>query len=285
MSNRRNRAEYAIETAFAEIERLDRLLSHYKPESEVYRLNANKRLSNPSPELFENLTKALSFSRLVAGAFDITILPVLDLYESVDLAGGEKPSEAQLQAALQAVDYRKVAVARDNISIGEEQKISLGGIAKGYVVDTAMEIILESGVRAAIVEAGGDMRIAGRKTVERDWHIAIQNPRNPDDYVARIAAPDMAVVTSGDYERFYDTDKLYHHIIDPQSGRSATELISVTVVADTAFDADAISTSAFVLGRERGMELVESLDNVEALIITRTQSILRSSGWRKYEID
>ena len=281
----RRAAEAAMTRAFDEIARLDRLLSHYKQGSEVYRLNQFKKIAGPSEELFENMTKSLSFSRLVQGAFDITVLPLLDLYEDALLEREQFPSADEIRTALVAVDYRRILVTRESISIGEDQKITLGGIAKGYIVDRGMQTLLDAGVRSAIVEAGGDMRIAGKKTIERDWHIAIQNPRDPEDYIARVRAPNMAVVTSGDYERYFDRERLYHHIIDPLTGRSATELISVTVVAQTAFDADAISTSAFVLGREKGLALVESLPNVEALLITRTQTVLRSSGWGSYEIE
>jgi FAD:protein FMN transferase len=278
-------AEAAMADAFKEIARLDQLLSHYKQGSEVYRLNQHKRIERPSEELFENITNALSFSRLVEGAFDITVLPILDLYEDALLERKQIPTAEEIGAVLETVDYRSIDATRTSISIGDNQKITLGGIAKGYAVDRGMQTLLEAGLRSAIVEAGGDMRIAGKKTMERDWHIAIQNPRDREDYIARIRAPDMAVVTSGDYERYYDPERLYHHIIDPLTGRSATELVSVTVVAKTAFDADAISTAAFVLGRERGLALVESLGDVEALLITRTQMVIKSSGWGSFEVE
>ena len=284
-SESRRKAEAAMTDAFAEIGRLDGLLSHYKADSEVYRLNVHKNVPNPSPELYENIIKSQSFSRLVEGAFDITVLPVLDLYEDALLVRLKVPTAEEIQTALEAVDYRRISVSRTHISIGENQRITLGGIAKGYAVDRAMQTLLDSGIRSAIVEAGGDMRIAGKKSLERDWHIAIQNPRNPDDYISRVRAPDMAVVTSGDYERYYDPERLYHHIINPITGRSATELISVTVIAETAFDADVISTAAFVLGRKSGLALIEALENVEALLISRTQEVRKSSGWDSFEIE
>lgn len=283
-SNHRRVAESAISRAFAEIELVDSQLSSYDEDSELSRLNRNGYLEHPSEMLVENLRESLSYARLTNGAFDITVLPILDLYETRITDDAVLPSEDEVSRALERVDYRKIRLLEDRIEIGPGQRITLGGIAKGYAVDRAVAALVEAGVGNAIVEAGGDLRVIGKKTATDDWHIAVENPRNPGEYIARLRVPDRAVVTSGDYRRYYDADREYHHIIDPTTGRSATSLISVTVVADQAFAADAMSTAAFVLGPERGLELIESLDDVEALFITRSRQVIRSHGFSRYEV-
>ena len=134
-----------------------------------------------------------------------------------------------------------------------------------------------------MVDAGGDLRAVGTKPGGASWIVAVKDPRDRDASIARVEIADLAVVTSGDYERFYDEEKRFHHIVDPRSGHSPTELISVTVLAQTAFDADALSTAVFVLGRDDGLSLIESLPGVEALLVTRSGELARSSGFARYE--
>ena len=285
VARKRRQTNEAVQAAFTEIARIDRLLSTYREDSEISLLNRDKVLLNPSPELTDNIRKSLSYSRLTGGAFDITVGPMLELYNRTLVELQREPTEDERKQALSLIDYRLVNAGTDQITIGPNQQITLGGIAKGYAVDRAGEILRNRGVVDAIVEAGGDLLVMGKKSADRDWHIAIQNPRDPGDYIARVNAPDRAVVTSGDYERYYNSSKTYHHIINPLTGLSATQLISVTLIARSAFEGDVLSTSVFVLGKERGLELVESLDDVEALIITRSREVIRSSGWDRFETE
>lgn len=280
----RERAERALEAAFREVARVDRLLSHYRADSEVSRLNRGETLENPSADLTANLRKSIEYGRLSGGAFDITVQPILDLYDESFSVRRRAPTAEEIRRVLPAVDYSRIAFTGDGVRLGEGQKITLGGIAKGYAVDRALEAMRALGIRQALVDAGGDLRAMGRR-LERDWIAALRNPRDPEDYITRIRATDRAVVTSGDYERYYDEEKTFHHIVDPRTGYSATRLISVTIVAATAFDADAISTSVFVLGLEKGLQLIESLDGVEGLLIDRDRRIIRSSGWSSFELD
>ena len=275
------RAGRAVEAAFREIARLDALLSHYLPDSEVSRLNRGETLESPSEDLRLNIERSLEYGRLSGGAFDITVQPILDLYDLSFRVRGRAPTGEEVREALRLVDYRRIRLSASGLSLGEGQKITLGGIAKGYAVDRALAVLEAQGIRQALVDAGGDLRTMGRHG-SRDWIVALQDPRNRDRYITRIRATDRAVVTSGDYERYYDAQRRFHHIIDPTTGYSATALISVTIIAATAFDADAISTSVFVLGEEEGMRLIESLEDVEGLLITRDRRILRSSGWGRY---
>jgi thiamine biosynthesis lipoprotein len=200
-------AERAVEAAFAEFRRLDALLSHYSERSEVGRLNREGRLAGASPELQENLRKSLEYGALSGGAFDITVQPILDLY---DHAFGElerAPTGEEIRQTLRRVDYRRIRLEEGSIRLGPGQKITLGGIAKGYAVDRALQIMRAMGVRDALVAGGGDIRTMGRAEGRRDWRVALQNPRDPRDFITRIRASDLAVSTSGDYERYYDPDK------------------------------------------------------------------------------
>ncbi len=271
-----------IDRAFETIAEVDEKLTSYDRGSELSKLNREKVLEDPSSMIVENMKKALSYSRLTSGAFDVTVQPILELYDHTFNELGRPPTEEEIDEAATPVDYRKVSVSDNRITIGENQEVTLGGIAKGYAVDRAVAVIEEAGIENAIVEAGGDLRVLGRKTPEQDWHIAIRSPTETSSFLARLRVPDLAVVTSGDYERFYDEERRYHHIINPKTGRSATELISATVVCPTAFEGDVLSTTVFVLGLEKGLELVESMDDVEALIVTRSNRVVESSGFSKY---
>jgi thiamine biosynthesis lipoprotein len=272
-------ANRAIAAAFEEFRRIDDLLSHYKEESEVGRLNTTGRIENPSDDLKLNLERSLHYSRLSDGAFDITVQPILDLYDTSFRERGQAPTEEEIRNTLELVDYGGIQLQEGTATLREGQKITLGAIAKGFAIDSAAAVLKEQGIEHALVEAGGDIGAVGGKSLDQDWTIGLRNPRNTEESLALIPLRDRAVVTSGDYERYFDEEKSFHHIVDPKTGYSATELISVTVVADSAFDADAISTSVFVLGSEEGLELVNSLENVEALLVTADRTLISTPGF------
>lgn len=272
-------AENAITEAFKEIERIESLLSNYQNDSEVYLLNKNGELDEASNELIYVLGKSLRYGDLSRGAFDITVQPILDLYSYSFEELKRAPTDEEIKQKLRLVGYENVFIENRHIEFTKpEMKITLGGIAKGYAIDKAIEVLQKQGVVHALVNAGGDMRAIGNKGNE-NWQIALQNPRNKNDYIAIIPLNNKSVATSGDYERYFNENKTFHHIVDPRTGYSATELISVTIITDKAIDADALATSVFVLGREEGLELVESLDGVEGLVITNDREIVRSKGF------
>lgn len=266
----------AITAAFGEMERIERLMSSYDPGSEVSRLNKNGSIE-ADPEVARLVERALYFSRLSGGAFDISVQPLLELFEKTFEERGGPPGAGEVEAAGALVDYSRIAVSGNEISIPEGMQVTLGGIAKGYAIDRAVSMLRARGVEQALVNAGGDMRALGNGK-EGPWKIALQNPRDPGDYLAILPLSGIAVATSGDYERYFDPAMEYHHIIDPRTGLSASGLMSVTIVTRTAVEADALATAVFVLGRDKGMGLVESLDNVEALIITSEREVVVSAG-------
>lgn len=270
-------AEAAIQAAFAEIDRIDALMSTYKDESEISRLNRDGRVET-GPDMRLVVARALEFHHMSSGAFDITTKPLLELYERSYSTSGAPPSPAEISETLTHVDARQVRLEGHRITLPREVRITLDGLAKGYAIDRAIEVLKEQGITHALVNAGGDLRALGDKA-GTPWRVALQNPRDPADYITEIDLADASVATSGDYRRYFDPAMKHHHILDPRTGASAEELISVTIRATTAMDADALSTSVFVLGPDRGMDLIESLAGTEALLITDDREILESSGW------
>lgn len=277
------KAESAIEHAFLEIEKIEELMSLYIENSSVSVLNKEGILEDAHIDLIYTIKKAQYYSYLSDGAFDITVQPILDLYTTSFDVNKRAPSDEEINAALGLVDYKNVIVEDEEIRFGKKgMAITLGGIAKGYAIDRAVEILELNGVKHALVNAGGDMRAIGKKSGSEEWQIALQNPRNAEEYITIIKLNNKSVATSGDYERYFEPTKKFHHIVNPKTGYSATELISVTIIAEKAIDADALATSVFVMGPEEGMELIEQLENVEGLLITKDREILKSSGFEEF---
>jgi thiamine biosynthesis lipoprotein len=274
------RAEAAIEAALGEVRRIDALMSHYKPESELSQINerAAREAVRVAPELAALIERAGTFSELSGGAFDITYASVGYLY---DYRAQERPTDAQIEGSMKAVNWRHVIVDRQASTVRFAQpgvRIDLGGIAKGHAVDRAIAIVTGHGVRHASITAGGDSRIVGDR-FGRPWIIGIRHPDDPERVIARIPMTDASISTSGDYERYFDEGgQRYHHIIDPRTGHSAGGVRSVTIIGPDATTTDGLSTSVFVLGPERGMELVERLGSVDAVIVRSDGKVLYSSG-------
>ncbi|MBW2980348.1 FAD:protein FMN transferase [Candidatus Woesearchaeota archaeon] len=269
----------AVNDAFSEIEVIENILSIYKDNSEVYMLNEKGFLNDADNELIYLLIRSRDYSELSDGAFDITVQPILDLYKKSFETKKRAPTEAEIKETLKLVDYEDIITRDNDIRLRKNMKITLGGIAKGHTIDRVIDILKGYDIEHALVNAGGDIRVLGKKDGTKDWSIALRNPRNKDQYISIIKLNNKSVATSGDYERYFDDDKKFHHIVDPRTGYSATELISVTIIADTALEADALATSVFVLGPEKGLELIESLENVEGLLITSEKEIIKSSGF------
>lgn len=281
----------AIEAAFEEFRRVQDAFSR-SGEGELGQLNQTDPGSfiSISPELFELLEQAQGYHSMSQGAFDITLGELQDLWGFVeDWQGeGQLPTDEQIQtflAQLHGVTLDDGKVARNSLAT----HVDLGGIAKGYAVDRAIEVIKTFSIEAALVNAGGNLRSFGQVPepflfwVEpRPFDIALQHPRQPRRFLGSFDfREDQAVSTSGDYQRFFTVDdKRYHHILDPFIGKPSTSLISSTILAPTALAADALSTAVFVLGPEAGLELVNSLPEIEAVLVTPSGEILVSEGLR-----
>lgn len=270
----------AAEAVLDELRRIDREMSPFLPDSELSRVNrdAAKAPVAISRELLELLARARNFSELTGGAFDITFASAGFLY---DYRERRHPSDEALQAALPAIDYHHVLLdpAAGTVRFSREGvRIDLGGIAKGYAVDRAIALLEARGIHNALVSAGGDSRVIGKRW-GRPWQVGIRHPRDRQGLVAMIPLEDAAVSTSGDYERYFVEDGIrYHHILNPATGRSANEVSSVTIIGTDATTTDALSTSVFVLGPSEGLELVDRLDGIEAVVVDRDGVMRYSRG-------
>jgi thiamine biosynthesis lipoprotein len=274
------RAKAAMQDAFDEISRIETLMSATDRRSEVYILNQSRgEWVNLSPETVYVLERSLYFARISDGHFDPTVKPLVDLWMERVKAWGRIPTTSELSETLALVNWRNLEVDGDKGRtrfLKEGMEITLGGIAKGYAVDRAIEVLKESGVERALVDIGGDIRGFGPKA----WRIAIQHPRHGYEWLEVIDLKNSAVATSGDYRRFFLLgERRVHHILNPQTGQPADTVMSVTVIAVNCLDADALTTAVFVLGPERGKELLNSLE-VAGLIVDSYGQIIMSERWK-----
>lgn len=246
------RLERAVEAAFAEIAQVDALMSLHRPDSELARVNATaeQEAVTVSPELFHVLGGARRISGATGGAFDVTIRPVADLWGFI-WKEHRMPNAGELALALKSVGWegveldsgaRSVRFARAGLSI------DLGGIAKGYAVDRAVERLRAEGVTNAMVRAGGDLRVSGAPPSRDHWDVQLEDPAGRGRRV-RLRLRDAAVSTSGNYENFFVVDgRRYSHILDPRTGRPVGGVAACTVIAPTCLESDAYATGIFVLG-------------------------------------
>jgi len=265
------KAEAAKQAVITEMHRIDNNMSPFKSDSLLSRVNRDAATSavTITSELFKVIENALNISKLTHGAFDISFSSIGYLY---DYRKGLKPSNTQLQSKLNLIDYRSIILNKKQSSIffkHKGMKIDLGGIAKGLSVDNCIAILKSFGVKDASVTAGGDTYALG-DNAGKMWNVGIQHPRHKKEVLSILPLANTAISTSGDYERFFIEDgKRYHHIINPKTGKSASEVQSVTILANTSVYADALSTSVFILGVTDGLKLAESLNNVSAIIVDR----------------
>ncbi|WP_077408414.1 FAD:protein FMN transferase [Microbulbifer agarilyticus] len=282
-----------------EFRRIDGALSPYKEDSELSEVNrtAGKGAVKVSDELARIVDKSLFYSRQTDGAFDITYATVGSLYNFREKKQADKKTTDSL---LEAVGYEHIELDRESGTLrfaDHRTKIDLGGIAKGYAVDRAVDILKQYGVTNANVSAGGDARLIGDKR-GKPWLVGIRHPRDKSKNAAVIPLENTALSTSGDYERFFidDDDHRVHHIFNPATGKptdSATQhsgqssdaqnedvqkLISVSVIGPQGFDTDPLSTSVFVLGKSKGLALIERMNGFEAIVIDANRRMYFSSG-------
>jgi thiamine biosynthesis lipoprotein len=260
------------ERAFAEISRVEDLMSEWKADSAISRVNreAAKRAIKIGPDLYKVLARGISMGEASGGAFDISWAALRGVWDFQSRPPA-LPNSAELARAVALVDYRRVHLDRENSTVRLGQPgmvLGLGGIAKGYAVDRAAAVLESSGFHNFVVSAGGDVLTRGTQGGQ-PWMVGIQHPRaKPGTLLARVASQNEAVVTSGDYERFMMIDGTrYHHILNVQTGQPARGVMSVSVLAKNAMDADALCTAAFVMGPQKGLAFLEARPGVEGLIV------------------
>ena len=276
----RTEADDAIGKAFEEMDRVSRLLNRYQSASAIGTLNKEGYLSDMPSEVSEVIARALHFHKASSGAFDMTVKPLVDLYKEHFAAHKSPPSEAEVAKVLELVDASAVRFDGRTIRFAKEgMGITLDGIAKGYIIDCGAETLQRHGIKHALMNAGGDIRAIGGKESKTPWKVAIQNPDKEGPYVDTITMVNGAIATSGNYEIYFDEEKLYHHIVDPKTGRSPLQSASVTVMASNVMDADGLSTAVFVLEPAAGKRFIENMPKTECLILNSAEKKIMSSGW------
>jgi thiamine biosynthesis lipoprotein len=280
----RDVAEEAIGRSFEEMDRLITIFNRFDAASAVSVLNRDGRLSGPPPELSDLLQWAGRFHGVSGGSFDVTVAPLIALFdETIGRDGTTIPREDQIAAALSLVGADDVSVGRNAIRFRKDgMSVTLDGIAKGYIADMMSAALLERGVENHLVNAGGDIRTCGSTERGRPWTIAVEDPEKHRDYPDVIRLTDGAVATSGNYEIYYDREKVFHHIVDPRTGASPHLSTSVTVRARSVMVADALSTGVFVSEPPSGLRLVQSVRptyDASCLILGTDGRRYTSTGW------
>ena len=275
-----------IEAAYAEIERLEAMISSWRDDSETSAVNRGAGLApvRVSKDLLNLVRRSIRVSELTGGAFDITFASFGRLWD-FSAETPTLPKNDELEAALKKVGYQKVVVdaAAQTVFLTEPgMRIGFGAIGKGFAANRAIELLRVRGASSGVVNAGGDLFAFGVRESGEPWTVAIADPKQRDETFAYLRVSDQAVVTSGDYESFFTIDgERYAHILDPRTGYPVRGLKSVTVVCPDAELADALATSVFVLGPDRGLALVDRLKNVEALLVTASDELLFSRNLRE----
>ncbi|MEW6594227.1 MAG: FAD:protein FMN transferase [Thermodesulfobacteriota bacterium] len=275
----RDQAEQAIGLAFEEIDRLARLLSRHDSSTPVAHLNRTGNLQGAPLEVLEVVSRSLALHRETNGAFDITVKPILDLYQE-RFAKGVAPTEAEIAAVLPRVGVEHLRYEGGNIRLARQgMGITLDGIAPGYIVDRASEMLTRHGVVNHLINCSGDIRVSGTAAKGKPWTVAIQDPAKAKAYPQVVRLTSGAISTSGDYELYYDREKMFHHIVDRRTGHSPTFVTSVTVTAPTIMEADALATALCVMEPAQGLALMNRRPGCASFQIGRDGRTMRSAGW------
>jgi len=274
-----DRADQAIGRAFEEMDRLVAIFSHFDESSAAAQLNLEGRLDGPPPELVRVVADAQRYHRLTRGGFDISVAPVVELFRQ--LRDGTLPDRADIRAALELVGAGHIGVSRRQIGFGRQgMRMTLDGIAKGYIVDAIARVLERHRIRNYLVEAGGDIRVRGSRGHGQPWLVAVQDPDKGTAFPDAIALSTGAVATSGGYEEYYDPTHEHHHIVSANTGTSPRYATSVTVNAPTATAADALATSVFLMEPQAGVQLIDRLRGCECLIVGLDGTQMTTRGWR-----
>jgi len=228
----------------------------------------------------ELIARSMYYHQRTGGAFDITVKPLIDLYKN-SASAGRKPSEAEVTRTLSLVGSNKLAYRNGVLQFdADHMAITLDGIAKGYIVDKASAVLNTNRVGNHLINAGGDIRTSGLAAQGKPWTVAIQDPEKKKEYPDIVSMGDGAIATSGSYEIFYDKEKVFHHIVDGRNGLSPQLASSVTVIAPTVMDADAMATTVFVMGPRIGVDFINQLSDYRCLVLASDGSVAQSRNWK-----
>jgi thiamine biosynthesis lipoprotein len=282
----------AVTAAYAEMHRISDLADRFPQPgtaaheaSDVCRINAQAGIQpvRVHKEILEMLELARKYRVPSAGAFDATIGPAMDLW-GFGGNGPRVPPPRKLAEALKLVDCNALEINEENQSVflrKKGMKLDLGAVAKGYATEKALLVLKEHGIRQALIDAGGNIRVLGKNSRNAPWRIGIKDPRKADAMVAVLSLENSSAVTSGDYYRYFEAGgKRYHHILDPRTGYPATGTMSATAVTEDAGLADVLSTAFFVMKPEQALAMAEKMAGVDLFLVTADRRILHTSGLR-----
>lgn len=274
--------ELAINKAFDEIKRIDNLFTTYNQNSPVFKINFDtSSIINLHPEIYQLMILCDSISKISNYAFDISIERLINIW-GFDSKNFRIPPRISIDSTLEFSGWRNVTILGDNkIMRKKNVRFNFGAVAKGYAVDKAIDVLKNYGLKDVLVNAGGDVKVLGKK-----WHIGIKHPRLNNEIIEVITLQNSSIATSGDYEQYFEVDgKRYHHIIDPKTGYPSKGISSVSIINKSNTIADALATAVFVLGLEDGLKLIESLVDTEAMIINHKGEIFYSSNFKKFLVN
>lgn len=285
--NPNNKSAEVIDKAMKRIGALEKILSIHIEGSDLWNIKKNAGIKpvEVSKETMEVMKASLRYSEYTNGLFDITTGPLVDLW-AINPPNGYVPTEEELQTSLSKINYNNMIIDEENNTIllkDEGMIANLGAIAKGYIADEVKEILVENDVKNAIINLGGNVLLVGGRADNSGFKIGVQDPNSDRGaYLGIIDDRDLSVVSSGDYERYFEVEgKRYHHILNPATGYPAdNEIRQVTIISKFSIDGDGLSTSTFLLGLKDGMKLIERIDDVEGIFVTKDHKIYLTSGIR-----
>jgi len=277
----RDKAEEAMGRAYEEIDRLTGLMNRFDHATAVAHLNNEGYLNDVPTEVIQVIARSLEYYRISNGTFDISVKPVIDLFKTTFAEKNSMmPDKKDLDRALKLVGSNKIELSGRTVRFKKPGiGITLDGIAKGFIVDRASKVLSDHQIKDHLINAGGDIRTSGTNRDKKPWTVAIQDPQKKKQYPDIIHMTDGAIATSGNYEVYFDQEKMFHHIVDPNTGMSPGLSASVSVLADTAMNADALSTSVFVMKPNAGVQFIDAIPNCECLVMSRTGRMFKSPGW------
>lgn len=270
----------ALESAFSEIDRLSGMMSHYDDDSLLSELCREGNLDNADPSLIEVMKKALYFHEITDGVFDVTVFPIIELFKKSFQEKKAPPSQEEINRVLEFVGSNMIEINGSSIKLRKKgMRLTLAGLAKGYIVDKASEVLVSHGIENHLINAGGDMKASGLREDKKPWKVAIQDPWKEKNHLDVILLTNAAVATSGNYENYFDPEKMYHHIANPKTGLSPLLNSSASIIAPTAMEADALATALLIMPPDYGVRFINSLPGHESLVFTRNNEMKKSTGW------
>ncbi|WP_251861200.1 FAD:protein FMN transferase [Clostridium sp. Marseille-Q2269] len=285
-------ADKAVQASVDKISDIENKMSTNIPTSEVSKINKNAGVApvKVSKNTLDVVKASLIYSKKTKGSFDITVEPLVALW-SIGTDKARIPSKDEIDRSLKLINYKDIIINEKESTIMLKRKgqaMDLGAIAKGYTADELKKILINYNIESAFLSLGGNVYVVGNKPNKTPWNIGVQNPIHPKgNYLGAISVSDKSIVTSGNYERFFEKNgKRYHHIFDTKTGYPAEKgLVSVSIISDKSIDGDALSTSVYTLGLDNGKKLIESLTNVEAIFVTNDKKVYITSGLKdKFEL-